>query len=79
VRDHCVANAELGRLGGRTTSPTELTTTERQVAELVAQGLTNKETAAALFVSVRAVEANLTRIYSKLGIRSRAELAGLRG
>ena len=73
------ANAELGRLGGRTTSPTELTTTERQVAELVAQGLTNKETAAALFVSVRAVEANLTRIYSKLGIRSRAELAGLRG
>lgn len=69
------ADDELSRLGGRTSSPTELTQTERRVAELVAAGKTNKETAAELFVSVRAVEANLSRIYAKLGVRSRAELA----
>jgi DNA-binding NarL/FixJ family response regulator len=45
------------------------------VAELVAEGRTNKEVAAALFVTVLTVESNLTRIYSKLGIRSRTELA----
>lgn len=45
------------------------------MAELVAEGRTNKEVAAALFVTVRTVESNLTRIYSKLGIRSRTELA----
>jgi DNA-binding NarL/FixJ family response regulator len=52
----------------------ELTETERRVAELVAQGLSNKEVAARLFVTVRTVEANLTRIYAKLGVRSRTEL-----
>jgi DNA-binding CsgD family transcriptional regulator len=69
------ARAELGRLGGRTASGDELTPTELRVAELVAKGRTNKEVASALFVTVRTVEANLTRIYSKLGIRSRSELA----
>jgi DNA-binding CsgD family transcriptional regulator len=64
----------LARVGGRTREE-GLTATERQVATLVAQGLTNKEVAAELFVSVRAVEANLSRIYEKLDIRSRTELA----
>jgi DNA-binding NarL/FixJ family response regulator len=45
------------------------------VAELVAEGRSNKQVADALFVSVRTVEANLTRIYAKLGIHSRTELA----
>ena len=45
------------------------------MAELVARGLTNKEVAAELFVTVRAVEANLSRVYAKLGVRSRTELA----
>jgi DNA-binding NarL/FixJ family response regulator len=45
------------------------------VAELVAQGRPNKEVAAALFVTVKTVEAHLSRIYAKLGVRSRAELA----
>ena len=68
------ADSELGRIGGRTRERWELTSTEQRVAELVAQGLTNKEVAGALVVSVRAVEANLTRIYAKLGVRSRTEL-----
>jgi len=57
----------------------ELTPTERRVAQLVAEGLTNKEVAGALVSSVRAVEANLTRIYAKLGVRSRTELAHVLG
>ena len=57
-------------------SGNELTATEQRVAELVAGGQTNREAADELVVSVRAVEANLTRIYAKLGVRSRAELAG---
>lgn len=69
------ARAELGRIGGRSPVGDELTPTERRVAQLVVEGRTNKEVAAALFVTVRTVEANLTRIYSKLGVRSRTELA----
>ncbi|MGH6914868.1 MAG: LuxR C-terminal-related transcriptional regulator [Geminicoccales bacterium] len=65
--------AELARIGGRSPSGS-LTASERRVADLVAQGYSNKEVAAALFVSVRAVEANLSRIYGKLGIGSRTEL-----
>ena len=53
----------------------DLTPTEARVAELVAVGSTNREVADALFVSVHTVEANLKRIYRKLGIRSRTELA----
>ena len=64
---------ELHRLGGRRRS-TGLTPTETRVARLVADGLSNKEAAARLVVSVSAVEAHLTRIYAKLGIRSRFEL-----
>ena len=67
--------AELERIGGRPAAPTELTATERRVANLVAEGRTNKEVADALFISVYTVEGNLTRIYRKLGIRSRTELA----
>jgi DNA-binding CsgD family transcriptional regulator len=65
---------ELARIGGRVATGT-LTTTESRVAELVATGRSNKEVAAALFVSVKAVEANLSRIYAKLGVTSRTALA----
>ena len=71
------ARAELGRIGGRAASD-GLTPTEQRVADLVAEGRSNKEVAAELFVSVRTVEANLTRVYAKLGIRSRTELAATR-
>lgn len=72
------ARAELARISGRAPSG-GLTPTEERVADLVAEGRSNKEVADALFVSVRTVEANLTRIYAKLGIRSRTELASRRG
>jgi DNA-binding NarL/FixJ family response regulator len=68
------ARAEQARIGGRTTIE-GLSETELRVAQLVAEGRSNKEVAAALFVSVRAVEANLSRVYAKLGIESRTELA----
>jgi ATP/maltotriose-dependent transcriptional regulator MalT len=55
----------------------ELTRAEQRVAALVAQGLRNREIAPALFMSVATVEAHLTRIYRKLDIRSRSELARL--
>jgi DNA-binding CsgD family transcriptional regulator len=69
------AQGELARIGGRAPSSTALTPTEAQIARLVAEGKTNREVAEALFVSVHTVEANLKRIYRKLGVRSRTELA----
>jgi DNA-binding NarL/FixJ family response regulator len=69
------ARTELARIGGRRGSGSELTATEERVADLVAQGLTNKAVAEELYVSDRTVEGHLSRIYAKLGIRSRAELA----
>jgi DNA-binding CsgD family transcriptional regulator len=68
------AHAELAMIGGRARSA-GLSETERRVADLVAAGRSNKEIAADRFVTVRTVEATLTRIYAKLGIRSRTELA----
>jgi DNA-binding NarL/FixJ family response regulator len=55
----------------------ELTAAERRIAALIAQGMRNREIGQALFMSVATVEAHLTRIYRKLGIRSRSELARL--
>jgi FixJ family two-component response regulator len=49
------------------------------VAELAASGMTNRDVAAALFISPKTVESNLARIYRKLGINSRAELGRLVG
>lgn len=72
------ARAGLSRLGGRPATPAGLTATERRVADLVAVGRTNREVADELFVSVRTVEANLRRVYQKLGVRSRTELAARR-
>jgi len=58
---------------------TELTASEQRVAELAAEGATNREMAAALFISPKTVETNLSRIYRKLNIRSRAELGRIMG
>ena len=72
------ARAELARIGGRAPSRDELTEAERRIAALVAEGKTNREVAAALFITERSVETALTRVYRKLGVRSRSELAHLR-
>jgi ATP/maltotriose-dependent transcriptional regulator MalT len=68
------ARTELSRvpLGGGASG---LTATERRIAELATSGMTNRDVAQALSVSAKTVEANLTQIYRKLGIRSRAQLA----
>jgi DNA-binding CsgD family transcriptional regulator len=70
------ARAELKRISGRAATPGALTPAEERVAALVAEGKTNKEVAAALFLSDRTVEGHLARIFGKLGIRHRTELAG---
>jgi DNA-binding CsgD family transcriptional regulator/predicted negative regulator of RcsB-dependent stress response len=68
------ARGELGRIGGRTREQ-GLSPAERRVAELVADGRTNREVAAELFLGERTVESHLSRVYAKLGVRSRTELA----
>jgi ATP/maltotriose-dependent transcriptional regulator MalT len=72
------ARAELNRASG-TRTRAELTASEHRVAELAASGMSNRDMAAALFISPKTVEANLSRIYRKLNIHSRAELGGLMG
>jgi DNA-binding CsgD family transcriptional regulator len=67
------ARDELAQVGGRRRGE-GLTATEERVAALVTDGLTNKDVADTLFVTVSTVEAHLTRIYNKLGIHSRSEL-----
>jgi DNA-binding CsgD family transcriptional regulator/tetratricopeptide (TPR) repeat protein len=68
------ARSELGRIGGRTREE-GLTPAERRVAALVVEGRTNREVAAALFVTERTVASHLSHVYAKLGVRSRTELA----
>jgi DNA-binding CsgD family transcriptional regulator len=63
-------------VGARRRTPSgELTPAERRVVELASDGSSNKEIALALFISVRTVEAHLRNAYTKLGVRSRAQLA----
>jgi DNA-binding CsgD family transcriptional regulator len=66
--------SELSRIGLRPPAPLALTATEERVAVLAASGHTNRQVAQALFLSPRTVEANLARVYRKLGLSSRAEL-----
>jgi DNA-binding CsgD family transcriptional regulator len=78
------ARRELHALGLRprrpaVTGPGSLTPTERRVAELASSGLTNRQTAEALFVTVKTVETHLARVYGKLGISTRAELTRVIG
>jgi DNA-binding CsgD family transcriptional regulator len=68
---------ELGRVGTHPVPPGSepvLTAAEQRVADLVAAGHTNSEIAAELFMGQRTVEAHLSRVYRKLGVRSRTEL-----
>jgi DNA-binding CsgD family transcriptional regulator len=71
-----LARADLARVSGRRRGDDDgLTPSEQQVATLAASGMSNKEIAARLFVSVYTVEAHLSHAYAKLGVRSRSQLA----
>jgi pentatricopeptide repeat protein len=69
------AQDDLARVGGAVLPSGELTPTEQRIAQLVGEGKKNREVAEALFISVKTVEANLSRIFHKLGVRSRTELS----
>jgi len=69
------ARVELKRISGRAAKPGALTPSEERVAALVAEGKTNREVAAALFLSERTVEGHLSHVFGKLGIKHRAEVA----
>jgi DNA-binding CsgD family transcriptional regulator len=70
--DH--VRTELARTNVRPNSAVSLTPSEQRVADLAASGMTNRDVAATLFIGIKTVEHNLSRVYNKLGIRSRAEL-----
>jgi len=70
------ARGELRRIGGRHATPAgDLTPAEQRVVGLAAEGLSNKQIARRLSVTVNTVEVHLSRAYAKLGVRSRVQLA----
>ena len=69
------ARSEQRRIGGRTASDDQLSETERQIVELVVAGRRNSEVAAELSLSTNTVAWNLSKVYRKLGVSSRTELA----
>jgi len=73
------ARSELRRIGGRTAPDGELSETERRILELVVAGRRNREVAAELSLSPNTVAWNLSKIYRKLGVGSRTELAARMG
>ncbi|MFJ3106773.1 AAA family ATPase [Streptomyces sp. NPDC086835] len=75
LRELGVRNGYRGRRGRPSNGWQSLTETELTVAELVAQGLSNPEVAARLFVSRRTIQTHVSSIFSKLGLTSRVELA----
>jgi DNA-binding CsgD family transcriptional regulator len=66
---------ELRRIGGRAASGSQLSETEAQIVALVCAGQTNQQVARALSLSTKTVAWNLSKVYRKLGVRSRTELA----
>jgi DNA-binding NarL/FixJ family response regulator len=87
VRLHDAAARELRSLGvrlqagaaraGEASGVATLSEREREIAELVAQGRSNKEVGVTLYLSAKTIENHLSRIYGKLGVRSRVELTAL--
>ncbi|MDT5071312.1 MAG: hypothetical protein QOH82_632 [Mycobacterium sp.] len=68
------ARGHLDRMRTAPAGASALTPAERRVAERAVAGMSNREIAAELFISVKTVETNLSNVYRKLGIRSRAQL-----
>jgi DNA-binding NarL/FixJ family response regulator len=72
------AKVSIRAAGGRLSNGMPaLTAREREIAALIARGLTNRQIARQLFVSVRTVEAHVSRILDKLSVRSRSAIATL--
>ena len=71
------ARADIAALGLRRSPTDELTPMEDRVAHAVADGATNREAAASLFLSERTIEFHLRNVYRKLELHSRAELAAV--
>jgi DNA-binding CsgD family transcriptional regulator len=69
------ARSELRRIGGRTASAVALSETERRIVELVVAGRRNREVADELSLSPNTISWNLSKVYRKLGVTSRTELA----
>ena len=66
---------ELGRIGLRRAVVSDgLTPAQERVAELVAAGMSNREIASTLYMSLRSVESHLTKVYRELGVKSRSQL-----
>jgi DNA-binding CsgD family transcriptional regulator len=72
------ARRELGRIGGRSAPRGRLSATEAEIVELVVAGRSNKEVAQALHLSPKTIEWNLSKVYGRLGVHSRTELAAAR-
>ena len=70
-------DAELARISGAGPRAGGLTETEQQIVDLATSGRSNKQIAAELHITVRTVESNLTRVYRKHGVSSRAQLTHL--
>jgi len=69
------ARDEIGRIGLRRAAVSAgLTPAQQRVAELVASGMSNREVASTLYMSVRSVESHLTKAYRELGVKSRSQL-----
>ena len=69
------ARLEVDQVNAGSSQEPTLTRAERRIAELAMTGMTNRDIATALFISIKTVEWNLTQIYRKLAIRSRSQLA----
>ncbi|MFN0283948.1 MAG: ATP-binding protein [Kineosporiaceae bacterium] len=76
ARHELRASGETSRRRDSST-PVDLTPQERHVAELVRQGLSNRDAAAQLFLSPRTIDFHLRNVFAKLAVSSRAELAAL--
>jgi DNA-binding CsgD family transcriptional regulator len=76
-RELDAAGGRLPEAGGPAPGRDDLSSHELRIALMVAQGMTNREVAAALFLSPKTIEFHLSRIYRTLGVRSRTQLARL--
>jgi DNA-binding CsgD family transcriptional regulator len=73
--ERALARTEGSSASGMTEVELGLTSTELKIAALVRDGASNREIAGRLYLSVKTVEATLTRVYRKLGVRSRTQLS----